>query len=286
MSHSKNMAFRLATGDVLISVDADNYTGPGFAHYVNRWFHRDGQLFLAPPWTDAGRKWWDVQGRLCLRAAHFTQFRGYDESITDYGFEDQDLKQRMMQAGIRKTVIRNTQYLSAIQHTDALRVESGITRKLMATMLLRPCDKEGWELWYLRTDNRFERFKVMSSPVRIQQPPLRTVPEAAPCTMRLTDLKTGAYEATLRGITLLNHKGQVIDRLTHETATELSTSQGAPFYRLQPGTLMDQLLLGRSCFLGKQRLLHNRKHQHQVNPLGYGKGEVTQWPGGKTRILE
>ncbi|WP_276482700.1 glycosyltransferase family A protein [Paraflavitalea pollutisoli] len=287
MSHSKNMAFRLATGDVLISVDADNYTGAGFAQYVNRWFHRSEQLFLAPPWTDVGRKWWDVQGRLCLRTSHFAQFHGYDETIIDYGFEDQDLKHRMIQSGIRKTVIRNVQYLSAIQHTNALRVQSGITRKLMATMLLRAGERTGWELWYLRTDNRFERFKVIAPTISIQTPPLMdSLPGAHPCTVRLTDLKTGAYQASHRGITFLSHQGKVIDELTHESATELTAATGTAFYRLQPGELMDQLLLGRSCFLGRQRLLHNRKHQNKVNPLGYGKGLLTHWPEGRVVQLD
>ncbi|WP_315823425.1 glycosyltransferase [Paraflavitalea speifideaquila] len=66
MSHSKNMAFKLATGDILCGLDADNYTGPGFAHYINKLFVKDNNIFLAPPWIGPGKKWWDVQGRLCL----------------------------------------------------------------------------------------------------------------------------------------------------------------------------------------------------------------------------
>ncbi len=35
MTHSRNMAFRLATGDLVNNVDADNFTGKGFASFLN-----------------------------------------------------------------------------------------------------------------------------------------------------------------------------------------------------------------------------------------------------------
>ena len=33
-SHSRNLAFRLSTGDIICNVDADNFLGHGFARYV------------------------------------------------------------------------------------------------------------------------------------------------------------------------------------------------------------------------------------------------------------
>jgi len=36
LCHSRNVAFLAASGDVVNSVDADNFTGEGFAAYVNR----------------------------------------------------------------------------------------------------------------------------------------------------------------------------------------------------------------------------------------------------------
>ncbi|HEX6426988.1 MAG TPA: glycosyltransferase, partial [Niastella sp.] len=34
-SHSKNLAFRLASGDIVCNINADHFTGKGFGHYVN-----------------------------------------------------------------------------------------------------------------------------------------------------------------------------------------------------------------------------------------------------------
>src|SRR5688572_31144005 len=35
MAHSRNVAFKLASGQIVCNVDADNWTGPGFAAVLN-----------------------------------------------------------------------------------------------------------------------------------------------------------------------------------------------------------------------------------------------------------
>src|SRR5688572_15135597 len=40
MAHSKHVAHRLATGDIVCNVDADNFTGPGFASKLAEMFLR------------------------------------------------------------------------------------------------------------------------------------------------------------------------------------------------------------------------------------------------------
>src|SRR4051794_18097701 len=52
-SHSKNMAFRLADGDILCNVDADNYAGPSFGKFVQDTFTTQSNVCL----TGLNNKW-------------------------------------------------------------------------------------------------------------------------------------------------------------------------------------------------------------------------------------
>src|ERR1700744_4390042 len=47
-SHSKNVAFKLASGDILCSIWADHYTGENFAEFVNTKFNNDDDIVLTP----------------------------------------------------------------------------------------------------------------------------------------------------------------------------------------------------------------------------------------------
>jgi len=275
MSHAKNMAFRRATGDILCSIDADNYTGEGFAAYVNRVFAREANVFMAPPWIDAQKKWWDVQGRLCLWKEDFYRFRGYDEAFIDYGYEDQDLKERLQRAGRRKAVIRNVKYLQAISHSHSLRMADGLSRRTVGIVLMTPAGNNDWDLYFLRSDQQFEQFRVTAPQILLPVPELFPVLHADLDNVRFTHFTRGNYAHTPKGLVLRAHGcAQAEDLLTCHAHT-LCDTRGRLYYQLRSGPLMDQLLLQRSCWLGKQRLLENRAYPGPVNPGGFGDGLVT-----------
>jgi hypothetical protein len=49
MAHAKNMAHRLGIlegADILVNLDADNYTGPGFAKYIAETLGNDSDAFM------------------------------------------------------------------------------------------------------------------------------------------------------------------------------------------------------------------------------------------------
>lgn len=275
MSHAKNMVFRRATGDILCSIDADNYTGEGFAAYVNGVFKREGNLFMAPPWTDGRKKWWDVQGRLCLWKDDYYQFRGYDEAFMDYGYEDQDLKQRMQQAGRRKAVIRNVKYLQAIAHSDSMRMAGGLSRRTVGNILMAPAGKYDWDLYYLRSDQQYEQFRVYAPQILLPLPEMLPVIHDDLEGIRFTHGTMGSYIHTAQGLVLRQNGCTQAEDLLSCDAHKLCDVKGRLYYKLRTGPLMDQLLLLRSCWLGKQRLIENREHPGPVNPGGFGDGQVT-----------
>lgn len=92
-SHSRNVAFRNSTGDILLNVDADNFTGVGFAEYVNRLANvRSTRVLFA-------KSKWRNHGRIGMFRHEFEQFGGYDEDLQGYGWEDYSLMGRVLRAG-------------------------------------------------------------------------------------------------------------------------------------------------------------------------------------------
>jgi hypothetical protein len=88
MAHSRNVAFRLATGDIVNSIDADHFTNKGFASYINTLANTTCSNTIFVKSRQRNR------GRISMFKSDFLRLGGYDEEIKDYGFEDEDLLAR------------------------------------------------------------------------------------------------------------------------------------------------------------------------------------------------
>jgi hypothetical protein len=122
MAHSKNMVCRLATGDIICIVDADNFIGEGFASFIRQAFKQDPNVFLTTI-DDKRTNARDVLGRMCFWKKDFVNLRGFDEFMTGYGFDDYDMFNRLMISG-RKAKAIPLNYLKAISHSMASRIEN------------------------------------------------------------------------------------------------------------------------------------------------------------------
>lgn len=111
--HSLNSVFRLSTGDVVCTVDADNYIGKGFAAYVNSVFNAEEDIYLT---VDTERYYADVCGRVCSRRSDFFKIGGYDETMDSWGHDDDDIKNRLNLLGLKRRYIEGPQFLDAISH--------------------------------------------------------------------------------------------------------------------------------------------------------------------------
>jgi hypothetical protein len=93
-AHSRNVALRLATGDIVNSVDADNFVGPGFADHLNRWANEYPQRVVF------ARARTLPHGRIGFYKREFIDILGgYDEDLDNYGYEDYDLLHRAVASG-------------------------------------------------------------------------------------------------------------------------------------------------------------------------------------------
>lgn len=95
MSHSRNIGFKVATGDIICSVDGDAFVNKGFATYLNLMANQHPKMaFFAK-----GKK--RLRGRLCFYKKEFVNILGgYDEGLTGYGSEDHDLMHRAWGSGM------------------------------------------------------------------------------------------------------------------------------------------------------------------------------------------
>lgn len=98
MSHSRNVAFKLASGEIINSVDADNFVGKGFVNRINMLSHQQPEkaVFLK------GRRM--LRGRLGFYKKEFMEdLTGYSEVLgtIGYGAEDHDIMHRACGLGYK-----------------------------------------------------------------------------------------------------------------------------------------------------------------------------------------
>lgn len=124
-SHSKNLAFNLATGDIICSIWADYYTGAGFAKYVNDSFKTDDNIVLTPIDFHKIKKGYnpsgDVLGKVCVKKSDFLRIKGFDERMNRHGFEDYDFINRLEMIGVKRVLIEDYTFLEYIKHKNSER---------------------------------------------------------------------------------------------------------------------------------------------------------------------
>ena len=128
MAHAKNMAHRCAIregADAIVTLDADNFTGPGFARSIADNL-RPGS-FLSPDFPSIhrmphgpDRPARGYAGRLAIRAHDWVKAGGYDEVYDTWRGEDMDLLYRLRRMGYTEQHFDN-RFLNAVRHGSDLR---------------------------------------------------------------------------------------------------------------------------------------------------------------------
>ena len=94
MSHSRNVAFKVAAGEIVNNVDADNFTNKGFAIFINAMANQcpGNGIFAKSKQL--------LRGRLGFYRRDFIYILGgYDENLKGYGHDDADLMHRALELG-------------------------------------------------------------------------------------------------------------------------------------------------------------------------------------------
>ncbi|MEP5338172.1 MAG: glycosyltransferase family A protein [Algibacter sp.] len=157
-SHSKNIAAKKASGDIVCNVDADNFIGEGFAKYINELFIKDKNSYFAVK-KNSGSK--DCYGRIGLFKDDFISITGYDESMTDYGFEDFDIQNRLDLLGRKAKYITNTKFLKVLNHDDITRIENEPHINEIDKIYIRYINHYSSELLFLFKNNNYTKGLIM-----------------------------------------------------------------------------------------------------------------------------
>lgn len=129
MAHAKNMAHRLATGDILCNLDADNVTAKDYANWLNKQFSQNPDIYIRPHRKNVVKKEiFNLKGQrgllgcIAIHRNNFFKLHGYDEKFNGWGGDDENFDFRAKKAGLVRTDVPNSMLADAIQHTDVQRV--------------------------------------------------------------------------------------------------------------------------------------------------------------------
>ena len=119
-THSRNMLIKLATGDIVCNLDADNYSGEDFAFYIAdrikkvdfliaSLYHNDNVTYnpLAA----------ESFGRIAIKKEAILHAGGYFEKLEHWGSEDMDLYIRLKELGFCSETLPS-KFLRSISHSD------------------------------------------------------------------------------------------------------------------------------------------------------------------------
>jgi Sulfotransferase domain/N-terminal domain of galactosyltransferase len=149
MAHAKNMAHRcglLEGADILVNVDADNYTGEGFTDYLAEQFEDlDEDIFIHSVWPPPPdsvvlkKVMRGCSGRIAVSKRAFLLTGGYDERYADWGPDDKDFTARLQRLGFKAVEI-DLKYIESVPHTDRMRFKEYPHARSTAYSAGEPCE--------------------------------------------------------------------------------------------------------------------------------------------------
>jgi hypothetical protein len=115
MSKAKNLSHRLAQGELLMNLDADNFLDINAINQILAAFSTDNKKIAC------GKK--NMCGLLIVKKSDFYKVNGYDETMTGWGYEERDLFTRITQhCGYRWSEVGLLNRLQKIRHGHTLRL--------------------------------------------------------------------------------------------------------------------------------------------------------------------
>lgn len=128
-SHAKNIAYKQATGDILVNLDADNYIVAGYIKFISDVLAKNECIIAAPPVDLFGNT--GCFGKIALKKEYFYNVGGYEEAI-DYGWgwEDNHLLNRAVWYNKVPVIFVDPSLCHTILHGDEERAENSKSKDL------------------------------------------------------------------------------------------------------------------------------------------------------------
>lgn len=285
-SHSKNLAFKLASGDIVCSIWADYYTGKGFAKYVNDAFNVDSNIVLTPINFHKEKKHYspsgDVMGKVCVQKKDFLKIKGFDERMDKHGFEDYDFVNRLEIIGVRRVLIEDFQFLKYISHGDDERYQlPSDTLKGFYVNYLTPSMSE---LLFLYTDQTYKKATLIDNyTIETGKYENAYLPRSARFEYSLQQeiWESGVWEISKNKV--VHFKSSADHKFTFQISKQnLRTPNGQVFYNINNNEVINELLLFKHFYDTRCIMEENlKKNTAVVNNDNFGKAIVVRNFGGQ-----
>jgi hypothetical protein len=133
-SIAKNTAHLCATGNILVNLDCDNYTGPWGGADLMKTFAVLGNRCIVHQFSGKNRD--GSYGRIAVANEYFKMIGGYDESFDPMAFQDNDLIDRLMKLGLKYVSYSGDLHNRAIPNTK----EEGIAQTNLSKSYMQMLD--------------------------------------------------------------------------------------------------------------------------------------------------
>jgi hypothetical protein len=277
-SHSRNLAFKLAAGEVICNIDADNFTGKQFAAYVNNSFQQNSRICLNTIGLRNDESIMDVLGRVCFTKDAFLGIGGYDQAIDSYGFEDYDLINRLELSGIQRVLIRDDHFLHAITHSNKERIKDEYCINHLQVMLLRYINAAASELILLYNNYEFTRVIVVDSFAMASEDPQRALDAfKLPYKYEIARNKWINGEWRQNTDSLLLKTVDSSEHFRYDTVAECfySNDNDEQFHALKNTEMIEEIVFFYSEIVNRMKMEENRHRKNvMVNEGAFGNGIV------------
>ncbi len=278
-SHSRNLLFRIASGEIVCNLDADNFTSAGFATYINEQFNKDDNIFLTTLTRNGSPFPRDVLGRICVRRDNFYAIGGFDEKMESYGFEDYDLANRLEMTGLKRTLFNSIEYLKAVRHSQDDRLCNEYVSLNLHSILLRYISPSCTEFVILLkngnfkrgiiVDNRFHTYEEQHSKIKTLEFELDQ--KFSLLGGQWTEGNWERMEFSFK----LNAADNYTDELYYESDRDCFSNHLGNFYTLKEPGIVSKAIMLFSQLSNRTILTNNLISAHaRVNREGFGSGTV------------
>jgi len=113
-SVAKNLAHKVAQGEIVCNLDGDNFTGKDYAFYIN---YKMQQVGMKSVLQFKKAPFWGTEGRVVMAKRYFMELGGYDENLAATGHEDHDLMDRAKALGLHYENIQIENFLHYLSNT-------------------------------------------------------------------------------------------------------------------------------------------------------------------------
>jgi hypothetical protein len=263
LSHSKNMVLKLASGDILCMVDADNFAGPNYVSWVNSVFSEIGKGSIITTLRHNYIPFRDQGGKLAFHRDLFHEVKGFDETMEGYGMDDVDLVNRLEKVGGERVFISNQKHLKFIGHSTIERLRNFHLIDNLHLLYLKETDtgKRANKVLYVLRKNEFIEMNFEYEE-KIKN---NMVLSFGGWKLQDVGYKKGRWkEDSGRVLLTYDNGGSTMEEEIDRSWKEI----------LKEDELYYGLLLGYGECLNRSIYLENDKNRLAVNSDGWGKGTV------------